>query len=392
MTKVTLPDFTQSFAPAPIPQGPLNGLRAGIKDLFDVAGYVTKAGSKSRATLPAATQDAPTVALLRAAGAELVGHNNMTEFAYSGLGLNPHFGTPMTPLIEGAIAGGSTSGGAAAVAKGDVDFALGTDTGGSLRIPAAFCGVAGLKPTAASVSSEGAVPLSTTLDSVGAIAKDVETLRRVYAVLAAQGPQDTAAVKHLVVPENFGMDQLEEPVLAAFESALSVLESCGFTIERRAFDFLETYKKLPIWHFSAVESRVHHSEQYAQEPNQIDPKVKLRMLRADTASAVDYAKSLALRAAIVKDAQQEIGQAAIVLPTVAILPPQLSTLDDDESFDRINLLALRNTTLANVIDGCSISLPIPQTPGAGLMITAPAWRDLALLDAATLIEPELTTR
>lgn len=170
MTEVSAPDFTQGFAPVATSDGPLSGLRVGIKDLFDVAGYVTKAGSRTRAGLAPATQDAAAVAALRGAGATLVGHTNMTEFAYSGLGLNPHFGTPMTPLIDGAIAGGSTAGGAAALAKGDIDLALGTDTGGSLRIPAAFCGVVGFKPTAASVSAIGAVPLSHTLDSVGPMA------------------------------------------------------------------------------------------------------------------------------------------------------------------------------------------------------------------------------
>lgn len=389
MPTVTKSDFTQVFAAAPIPQGLLNGLRVGVKDLFDVAGYVTKAGSKSRAGLPLATRDAAAVALLRAAGAELVGHNNMTEFAYSGLGLNPHFGTPMTPLIDGAIAGGSTSGGAAAVAKGDIDIALGTDTGGSLRIPAAFCGVVGMKPTAASISSIGAVPLSTTLDCVGPIARDVETLRGVYKVLATQNRQDPAPLRHLIVPENFGMDNLEDAVADAFEGTVADLETCGFIVERRNIDFINTYKTLPIWHFSAVESRVQHAIEYAQEPSQIDPKVRSRMKRADTATAVEYASSIALRSAIVSAAHDELGSAAILLPSVAIMPPQLSTLEDEATFDRINLLALRNATLANVIDGCSISIPIARTPGAGLMITAPAWRDLALLDAAARIEPML---
>jgi aspartyl-tRNA(Asn)/glutamyl-tRNA(Gln) amidotransferase subunit A len=382
-------DFTQDFAVAPTPQGPLSGVRVGIKDLFDVAGYVTKAGSKSRADLPVAQQDAAAVAKLRAAGGVLVGHNNMTEFAYSGLGLNPHFGTPLTPLIAGAIAGGSTSGGAAALAKGDIDLALGTDTGGSLRIPAAFCGLVGMKPTAQSVSMEGAVPLSHTLDSVGPMARDVATVRRAYDILAEGGEQNPSEIKHLIVPTNFGMDQLDAEVAAAFERSVAQLGALGFTVERRALPFLDAYAKLPVWHFSAVESRVHHAAQFEQSPSVIDPRVKLRMTRADTASAIDYAQSLALRKYLVEAARAEIGDAAILLPTVAILPPQLSAFDEEGAFDRINLLALRNTTLANVIDGCSVSLPIAATPGAGLMLTAPAWRDLAMLEAAAVIEPVL---
>jgi aspartyl-tRNA(Asn)/glutamyl-tRNA(Gln) amidotransferase subunit A len=231
--------------------------------------------------------------------------------------------------------------------------------------------------------------LSTTLDCVGPIARDVETLRGVYKVLATQNRQDPAPLRHLIVPENFGMDDLEDAVADAFEGTIADLETCGFIVERRNIDFINTYKTLPIWHFSAVESRVQHAIEYAQEPSQIDPKVRSRMKRADTATAVEYASSIALRSAIVSAAHDELGSAAILLPSVAIMPPQLSTLEDEATFDRINLLALRNATLANVIDGCSISIPIARTPGAGLMITAPAWRDLALLDAAARIEPML---
>ncbi|WP_394199058.1 amidase family protein [Litoreibacter albidus] len=389
MSQITTPEFTQSFAPEDTPEGPLSGVRVGVKDLFDVKGYVTKAGSKAREVLPAAREDADAVALLRAAGATLVGHNTMTEFAYSGLGLNPHYGTAMTPLVEGAIAGGSTSGGASALAQGIIDVALGTDTGGSLRIPAAFCGVVGLKPTAASISPKGAVALSHTLDSVGPMARDVETVRHAYDVLSTPANQQSGALTHLIVPENFGMTELDDGVAAAFDAAIPSLEAAGFTVERRKLDFLDIYAQLPIWHFSAVESRVHHAAQYEQTPELIDPKVKLRMARADQASAVEYAKTLALRARIVEAAQAELGLSGVLLPSVAILPPQLSALEEDAAFDRINLLALRNTTLGNVIDGCSISLPIAGTPGAGLMLTAPAWRDHAILDAAAKIEPLL---
>lgn len=382
------PNFTQSFAPAPTPQGPLSGLRVGVKDLFDVVGYVTRAGSHARAAQPAATRDAEAVARLRAAGAELVGHTNMTEFAYSGLGLNPHFGTPMSPIVHGAIAGGSTSGGAAALASGQIDIALGTDTGGSLRIPAAFCGVVGMKPTAATIPAQGAAALSHTLDSVGAMARDVTTLRRAQEVLATPAPQNApqaAPLRRLIVPESFGMTDLDPEVACAFEACLAILADLGFGIERRDPGFLADYARLPIWQFAAVESRVHHAGPYETSADLIDPRVRARMDRADEVDAVTYAKSLAQRASIAAQARDELGEAGIVLPTVAILPPQLSAFDDPAAFDRLNLLALRNTSLANVIDGCSISLPIKATPGAGLMLTAPGFRDAALLDAAERI-------
>ncbi|WP_341212831.1 amidase family protein [uncultured Limimaricola sp.] len=389
MSDVMPPNFTQSFAVADVPEGPLSGLKVGIKDLFDVAGYVTKAGSRARADQPAATCDAEVVARLRAAGATLVGHTNMTEFAYSGLGLNPHFGTPLSPIVEGAIAGGSTSGGAAALACAQIDIALGTDTGGSLRIPAAFCGVVGMKPTAAIMPSKGATALSHTLDSVGAMARDVATLRRAHEVLADPGTQAITPLRRLIVPQSFGMTDLDPAVAAAFDTCLSTLAGLGFAIEHRDPAFLNAYARLPIWQFAAVESRVHHAGPYEQSPELIDPRVKARMDRADEVDAVTYAKTLALRIAIVEEARAELGDAAIVLPTVAILPPQLSVFNDPAVFDRLNLLALRNTSLANVIDGCSISLPITSTPGAGLMLTAPGYRDHALLDAAERIAPHL---
>ncbi len=379
-------NFTQTFTPEKAVNGPLSGLRVGVKDLFDVAGYVTKAGSLSRANLPPAAQDSDAVAKLRAAGGELVGHTNMTEFAYSGLGLNPHYGTPLSPLVEGAIAGGSTSGGAAALASGQIDLALGTDTGGSLRIPAAFCGLVGMKPTASTVSPQGAVALSHTLDSIGPMARDVATVRLAYEVLAAPAPATGAPLRHLIIPENFGMTDLDEAVVEAFQAQIPKLKALGFVVETRPLAFLDLYVTLPIWHFSAVESRVHHATSYEQTPDLIDARVKARMDRADEVSAVDYAKSLALRQAIVKQAAAELRDHAILLPSVAILPPQKSACEDDAEFNRLNLLALRNTTLANVIDGCSISLPIRATAGAGLMLTAPANRDMHILVAAAEIE------
>src|SRR5438874_12202294 len=152
---------------------PLAGIPVSIKDLFDVAGEVTLAGSKALDDRPPATADAPVVARLKAAGAIIIGRTNMTEFAFSGVGINPHYGTPGNPYDRSLIPGGSSSGAAVSVGDGQAVVAIGTDTGGSVRIPAAFCGIAGFKPTQYRVSRDGAVPLSTTLDSIGPLANSI---------------------------------------------------------------------------------------------------------------------------------------------------------------------------------------------------------------------------
>ncbi|MER5173422.1 amidase family protein [Thioclava kandeliae] len=389
-SRAKAPDFTQVFTgPVPGPSdGPLNGLTVAVKDLFDVTGYQTRAGSKARANRPVAEKDATVIARLREAGAGLIGHTNMTEFAYSGLGQNPHYGTPLTPLIEGAIAGGSTSGGASSVARGVADIALGTDTGGSLRIPAAFCGLIGFKPTASDVPREGVVALSHTLDSVGVMARDALTVQAAMEVLRDAPYEETELPQELILPRSFGRDGLHPEVAQAFDAALETLKDAGYRIIETDLPYFTLYQELAVWQFSAVESRVHHKADYDDRQDQIDSRVTTRMARADTASAPDYARTLLLREAIARDAKRELLGRAIVLPTAPILPPQLSALEEDESFNRLNLLALRNTTMANVIDGCSISLPLP-TPGTGLMLIAATHEDAKLIHAAHELAPLL---
>lgn len=388
--KATTPDFIQVFDDPITVEGPLSGLTVAVKDLFDVRGYATGAGTAPDPARPVAQDDAVAVARLRAAGAGLIGHANMTEYAYSGLGLNPHHGTPMTPLIKGAIAGGSTSGGASAVARGVADIALGTDTGGSARIPAAFCGIYGFKPTANTISRDGAVPLSHSLDSVGVMTSDPTLLRPVLNVLRDQPLTAASNIPgSVIVPRNFGLDDVDPQITDAFETALEVLEEGGITIRRLSMQFFETYRALPVWQFSAVESRCHHGEAYAKHRDRLDPRVASRMARAEETDAPGYARALLARQSLADQAARIFADAPIVLPTVAILPPQLADLDDDATYDRTNLLALRNTSLGNVIDGCSVSLPLSDLPGAGLMLTAPRGHDATILGMAEVLASEL---
>jgi len=383
------PDFTQVFDDPVAGEGPLSGLNVAVKDLFDVRGQVTRAGSVVRKDTAPATQDSVAVARLRDAGAGLIGHANMTEFAYSGLGLNPHYGTPLTPLHEGCIAGGSTSGGASAVVRGVADIALGTDTGGSARIPAAFCGLAGFKPTAKTIVREGAVALSHSLDSVGVLTRDIGLLRPTLNVLRDRPLTASAVPQTVIVPENFGMDDLDPQVADAFETALSAMAAAGVSVRRLTLDIFDAYRALPVWQFSAVESRAHHGAYYDAAREALDPRVASRMARADGVTGIDFARTLAAREMLIARAAKLFGDTPVALPSVAIMPPKLGDLDDDATYDRVNLLALRNTSFANVIDGCSVSVPIRSHPSAGLMLTAPAGGDGMLLSMAEAMQGTL---
>jgi aspartyl-tRNA(Asn)/glutamyl-tRNA(Gln) amidotransferase subunit A len=384
--------FTELFHYQEPQQGPLNGAIVSIKDLFDVAGYKTQAGSVFiKAKL--AEKDATAVALLRRAGASLIGHTNMTELAYSGLGLNPHYGSPENPIKAGRITGGSTSGGAASVALGVADAALGTDTGGSLRIPAAFCGLVGFKPSQQTVSREGCLPLSNSLDSIGPIAHSIEACELLWNLLAEQPeattPSDLSQLT-LVIPMNFGMDGLDAEVEQGFAEVIAKLEAAGIKVERRSIDALETYKQLPVWQFSAFESDAYYGAEYALDQVEMDPRVASRIARAKTISSVDFQKTLDARDAFIQRMAAEEPNTVFLLPTVAVVPPKLTDFEENAEYDRLNLLCLRNTSLGNVMNGCSVSLPFQhQNEPMGLMMTAGNGMDQKILDLAKVLEPHI---
>lgn len=387
--------FTELFDYVEPQKGPLNGAIISIKDLFQVQGYKTQAGSVF-ITPQLAEQDAVAVAQLRTAGASFLGHTNMTELAYSGLGLNPHYGTPDNPINAGHITGGSTSGGAASVALGVADAALGTDTGGSLRIPAAFCGLTGFKPSQQSVSREGCLPLSDALDSIGPIANTVAECELLWQVLSgAETSSETAkstdpsqlSQLKIVVPSNFGLSDLDAQVEQGFAEKVAQLEAAGVVVERRCVDALETYKTLPVWQFSAFESQAFYSQNYDLDKANIDPRVASRIARANTITSEDFQQTQVARQAFIKRMSEEEPNTVFLLPTVVVVAPKLSDLEQDSEYDRLNLLCLRNTSLANVLNGCSISLPFRfQQEPMGLMLTAGNGRDQAILDVAKVLE------
>jgi aspartyl-tRNA(Asn)/glutamyl-tRNA(Gln) amidotransferase subunit A len=382
---------------------PLAGIPVSVKDLFDVEGQVTRAGSRVLADAPPARADAPAVARLRRAGAILIGRTNMTEFAYSGLGLNPHYGTPLSPYRRGEasearIAGGSSSGAAASVADGMAAVALGSDTGGSIRIPAALCGLTGFKPTASRIPRQGAVPLSTTLDSFGPIGVSVSCCALVDRILAGLEPHvpDARPLEglRLGILTHYVTDDVEPAVAAAIDAATKHLEAAGAILADVGFAPLEQLPRMNRFGFSGMEAYAWHRPLIEQHADLYDPRVLSRIKKAETAHAADYVDLLAERAALLDTAQHTLWRRfdAIVAPTVPIVPPRVADCNADEAaYARLNALVLRNPTVFNMLDACAVSLPCHprgQAP-VGLMLAAAPHADDALLGIARAVESVL---
>ena len=375
------------------------GIPISIKDLADIEGQVTKAGSRALADASPAAADAPVVARLRQAGFIIVGRTNMTEFAYSGLGINPHYGTPRSPYERavGRVPGGSSSGAAVSVADGMAHGALGTDTGGSCRIPAAFCGVTGYKPTARRVPTGGVVPLSFTLDSIGPLARTVACCAAMDAVMAGE-PERTVtpcppSSLRLLVPETMVLDKLDQHVSEHFDAALARLAKAGARITRAPFPTFDRIADLTAkGGFSASESYAWHRRLIAEKKDTYDPRVLARIERGAEQSAADYIDLVQLRRAAIADfaaAMQDID--ALVMPTTPTIPPRIADLETDKEYNRQNMLTLRNTLIINILDGCSISLPM-SGPGAtpcGLMLNCVGGADHRLFDIAATVERAL---
>lgn len=379
----------------------LAGLPVSIKDLFDVAGQVTAAGSRALADQPRATADAAAVARLRSAGAVLLGRTNMSEFAFSGLGLNPHYGTPRTPADGARAAGGSTSGGAVTVAGGMAVAALGTDTGGSIRIPSAFCNLTGFKPTARRVPMTGAVPLSTSLDSGGPLANSVDCCAIVDAVLSGESGNDacdTTAVPlaglRFGITQDFVGADLDNTVAVAFNRAVERLERAGAHIVR--FEFPELLQLPEInsgGGFSAAESWAWHRSLLARAEAQYDPRVATRIRRGEQMSAAAYIDVINARVRMIAAARKRLGNFdAWLMPTVAIVPPEVAPLEaDDAAFFRVNALALRNPSVINFLDGCALTLPVHaagELP-VGLSLCGLANDDARILRVGRAVEAAL---
>ena len=395
-------EYHDSLRARGVTLSPWAGVPISIKDLFDMAGDVTTAGSKVLLGRRPADRDCAAVARLRAAGFIPVGRTNMTEFAYSGLGLNPHYGTPLNPFerARGRAPGGSSSGAAVSIVEQMAYGALGTDTGGSCRIPAAFCGIVGFKPTARRVPLAGAFPLSQTLDSVGPLGASVACCAVLDSVLADEpaAALDTMGLPglRLAVPTRYALDSLDRHVAHHFERAIGGLSGSGAQISEIPLAELD---ELPVINrkggFSGPEAYALHRERLQSQAALYDPRVLIRLLRGQEQSAADYLDLLRARA----DLQRRVDGAAaefdaLLLPTTPIIAPLLQELESDEDYLRINQLALRNTSVANFLDRCAISIPChePGTAPVGLMLMGAHGADRRLLSIAAAVEELLSRR
>lgn len=374
----------------------LSDLPISIKDLFDVAGEVTTAGSTVLANAPPATVDAPAIARLRLAGAVFVGRSNMTEFAFSGLGVNPHYGTPLNPFEpeQQRIPGGSSSGAAISVTAGTAVAAIGTDTGGSVRIPAALCGLVGFKPTAARVPLHGAFPLSPSLDSIGPIAQTVRCCAAIDAILSGDNAGEPnappASSLTLGVARTLVWDELDSHVEKCVSDALRALERAGVKLIDCALpslnDIMAAYSSGGI---PALEAFRIHKELLSKHAAQYDPRVRSRIERGAGKTDADREKLLQERTRIQTAFAKELPRVdAWVTPTVARTAPRIADLTTDDAYTNANRLMLRNTSLVNYLDGCAISLPChpPGTAPVGISLAGARGADRRLLAVAQAIE------
>lgn len=384
---------------AGLPRAPLAGLAVSIKDLFDVRGEVSAAASVVLADRPSAAADCPAVARLRGAGAAFIGRSNMSEFAFSGVGINPHHGTPANAATAALdttprIPGGSTSGGAVSVAAGAAWAALGSDTGGSLRIPAALQGLVGFKGTAGRVPLDGALPLSTTLDTAGAITRSVRDAVVLHEILAAC----TVALAHrpvaalrLAVPTTLMLDELDATVAAAFERSLAALRTAGARIDEVELPaLLELAQINAAGGFPAAESWTWHRRLLADHGARYDPRVAMRIRRGEAMTAADYIGLLQTRRDWIARMDAVLQRYdALLCPTLPIVAAPIAPLvADDAAFFAANGKLLRNPSVVNFLDGCALSLPCQRDDElpVGLMVWSSRGCDDVVLDASLAIE------
>jgi aspartyl-tRNA(Asn)/glutamyl-tRNA(Gln) amidotransferase subunit A len=388
-------DAADSRAKAGKPLGPMDGVIVSIKDLFDVPGEVTRAGSRVLAGEGLkATADAPAIARLKAAGAVIAAKTNMSEFAFSGVGANPHFGTPGNPFDRSRVPGGSTSGGGVAVADGMCEIAIGTDTGGSTRIPAALCGIVGWKPSKQRVPTDGAFPLSFTLDSIGPMARTVADCALADAIMAGEKPSAIEPVSlsglKLGIWQGVPFDGADSTVTASWSAAVARLGKAGVRLSDEAIPLVEGMVQVNTkGGFAPTEAFFIHRERLKRDGAGIDQLIRTRIERGGTVPAYDYIDMAQSRKRLVQamDARLE-GLDAMILPTTAIVAPKISEVAAADEFGRKNAMLLRNTSMINFFDLCAISLPLPRdgSLATGLMLVGRNGSDARLFRIAAAVE------
>lgn len=404
-TALATADYQDALRKNGVTVTPLAGVPVSIKDLFDVAGDVTLAASKALVGNPPARADAPAIARLRAAGAVIIGRTNMTEFAYGGIGMNVHFGTPRSPWRRGTggpwdghVPGGSSSGAAVSVTDGMAYGGIGSDTGGSTRIPAAFCGIVGFKPTQARISRDGAIPLSQSLDSIGPLAHTVAGCHWLDSVMAGEPllPINPLPLKglRLAVPVTVMHDGLDAEVSQAFANALNRLAAAGAVVSEidmpEFAEILASYAKAT---FAGSEAGAWHRQLLANKGDVYDWRVAKRLKLTGQVSAADYLELLALRERITVAAKiRSAAYDALLCPTAPITPPRIDALEaDEDAFFRVQPLTVRNCQMFNFLNRPAISLPCHRVDEApvGLMVAGESGGDARLFATAAAIEAEL---
>jgi aspartyl-tRNA(Asn)/glutamyl-tRNA(Gln) amidotransferase subunit A len=386
-------DASDARAKSGISLGPLDGATVTIKDLFDVAGEPTRAGSKILADAPPAKADAPVVRRLRAGGAVIVAKTNMTEFAFSGVGLNPHYGTPGNPADRSRVPGGSSSGAAVAAADQMCEIAIGTDTGGSTRIPAGVCGIVGFKPSQWRVPTEGAFPLSYSLDSIGPIARTVADCARADAAMAGDEPapltRAPVASLQLGIPRGMLLKDFDNTVGTRFGAAKKKLSDAGVRLSDEPMPLFDAMLEVNAkGGFAPAEAYSIHRENIARRSNEFDPNVRARIERGMKLSAADYVGMARERARLIRAMDAQVSRLdALMLPTTPIVAPTIEEMQDTHTFNFKNMLLLRNTSVWNFFDMCAISLPIPGSGlPVGLMLVTRNGHDRRLFEIASGIE------
>ena len=388
-------EAADSRAKAGISLGPLDGTIVSIKDLFDIAGEVTRAGSKALAEeAKAAVADAPVVRRLRAGGAIIIAKTNMSEFAYSGIGANPHFGTPGNPADRKRVPGGSSSGAAVSAADGMCEIAIGTDTGGSCRIPGALCGIVGYKPSRQRIPTDGAFPLSYSIDSIGPIARSVEACAKADAVMAgedfAPANQFPLAGLRIGVVQGAPLENLDETVTKRFSDAVGRLRQAGARVSEEKIpliaDMAQVNSKGGV---QPAEAFTLHRDLLSRRADAIDPNIRVRLERARNISAADYIDMVRQRARLITAMDARISDLDVLaLPTTPIVAPTMEEVAVADEFARKNAMLLRNTVIVNFFDLCAISLPLPRDGGlpTGLMLVARNGGDHRLFRIAAAVE------
>ena len=381
----------------------LEGMPISIKDLFDYRGDITKGASVLLNEAPPANEHATLVQRLINAGAIIIGRTNMTEFAFSGLGINPHYGTPRAPWKRnengGRIPGGSSSGAGVSVADGMAVAAIGTDTGGSIRIPAAFCGITGFKPTASRIPTEGVMPLSHSLDSSGPLANSVTCCAIIDAVLSQEPEPDLQPVAmdqlRFLLPTNYVMAHSDDTVREAFEAAVARLEAQGVQIDRQELPELDQLAYLNrLGGFVCAEAWYYHQENIEKQRERYDPRVASRILIGKEQSAAEYIElGIAREQWIARMEQLLASYDGLIMPTTPILPPTIAELADEQAYFQANGRILRNPAIINFLNGCALSIPCATAHGepVGFMLAAPANHDAYLLNVGHTIESVVST-